>query len=216
MGNYLDKSGVIYLIGKIKTLLSKKVDVVEGKGLSTNDYTTNEKNKLAGIAAGAKVNVQSDWAETDTGSDAFIGNKPAINNPSLTVQRNGTTVGTFDGNGTADKKINITVPTTTEDLQNTSDYQTGDQVKQAINNAVGSITGIDFQIVSSLPASGVKGTIYLVSNNGSGTNIYDEYIWIQSSQKFEKIGTTDVDLSGYLKTTDVTAVTNSEIDAMFT
>ena len=33
-----------------------KVDKVEGKGLSTNDYTTTEKNKLAGIATGAEVN----------------------------------------------------------------------------------------------------------------------------------------------------------------
>ena len=33
--------------------LSTKVDKVSGKGLSTNDYTTAEKNKLAGIAAGA-------------------------------------------------------------------------------------------------------------------------------------------------------------------
>lgn len=33
-----------------------KVDKVSGKGLSTNDYTTTEKNKLAGIAAGAEVN----------------------------------------------------------------------------------------------------------------------------------------------------------------
>lgn len=35
---------------------SNKVDKVSGKGLSTNDYTTAEKNKLAGIAAGAQVN----------------------------------------------------------------------------------------------------------------------------------------------------------------
>lgn len=35
---------------------SGKVDKVSGKGLSTNDYTTAEKNKLAGIAAGAQVN----------------------------------------------------------------------------------------------------------------------------------------------------------------
>ena len=34
-----------------------KVDKVSGKGLSTNDYTTTEKNKLSGIAAGAQVNV---------------------------------------------------------------------------------------------------------------------------------------------------------------
>lgn len=39
------------------TELGKKVDVVEGKGLSTNDYTTGEKDKLEGIAAGAQVNV---------------------------------------------------------------------------------------------------------------------------------------------------------------
>lgn len=30
-----------------------KVDKIEGKGLSTNDYTTAEKNKLAGISASA-------------------------------------------------------------------------------------------------------------------------------------------------------------------
>ena len=33
-----------------------KVDKVEGMGLSTNDYTTNDKNKLSGIATGAEVN----------------------------------------------------------------------------------------------------------------------------------------------------------------
>jgi hypothetical protein len=62
----------------ITTALGSKVDTVPGKGLSTNDYTTSEKNKLAGIAAGAEVNVQSNWDETDTSSDAFIQNKPSI------------------------------------------------------------------------------------------------------------------------------------------
>ena len=37
--------------------IDTKVDKVSGKGLSTNDYTTEEKNKLSGIAAGAQVNV---------------------------------------------------------------------------------------------------------------------------------------------------------------
>lgn len=36
--------------------LDNKVDKVSGKGLSTNDYTTTEKNKLAGIETGAQVN----------------------------------------------------------------------------------------------------------------------------------------------------------------
>ncbi len=57
--------------------VSDKVDNVAGKGLSTNDYTNAEKNKLAGIAAGAEVNVQADWNVSDSNSDAFIKNKPS-------------------------------------------------------------------------------------------------------------------------------------------
>lgn len=53
---------------------SNKVDKIVGKGLSTNDYTTAEKNKLNGIAAGAEVNVQSDWNAVS--GDAMILNKP--------------------------------------------------------------------------------------------------------------------------------------------
>lgn len=37
----------------MNTALGNKVDKVSGKGLSTNDYTTAEKDKLAGIATGA-------------------------------------------------------------------------------------------------------------------------------------------------------------------
>lgn len=40
----------------VKDSLDNKVDKVSGKGLSTNDYTTADKDKLAGIAAGAEVN----------------------------------------------------------------------------------------------------------------------------------------------------------------
>lgn len=58
--------------------LDGKVDKVTGKGLSTNDYTTTEKNKLAGIAEGAEVNVQSDWNQTTTTADDYIKNKPTI------------------------------------------------------------------------------------------------------------------------------------------
>ena len=63
------------LAAKIESLFVKKES---GKGLSTNDYTTTEKSKLAGIAAGAEVNVQADWAETSTSSDAYIKNKPDV------------------------------------------------------------------------------------------------------------------------------------------
>lgn len=40
----------------VSNQIGTKVDKVEGKGLSTNDYTTAEKTKLAGIANGAEVN----------------------------------------------------------------------------------------------------------------------------------------------------------------
>ena len=83
-----------------------KVDKVIGKGLSTNDYTTAEQTKLAGIATGAEVNVNADWNAT-TG-DSQILNKPSIpaaqiqsdwnqtNNASLDYIKNKPTVGTGD------------------------------------------------------------------------------------------------------------------------
>lgn len=65
------------LAGAINEVNADKVDKESGKGLSTNDYTTTEKNKLSGIAAGAEVNVQSNWNESDSTSDAYILNKPS-------------------------------------------------------------------------------------------------------------------------------------------
>ena len=64
------------VINTLDSAITNKVDKIDGKGLSTNDYTTTEKEKLAGIAANAEVNVQSDWNETNESSDAFIKNKP--------------------------------------------------------------------------------------------------------------------------------------------
>lgn len=47
--------------------LATKVNTVEGKGLSTNDYTTAEQNKLKGIAEGAtKTIVEDSVASTST------------------------------------------------------------------------------------------------------------------------------------------------------
>lgn len=75
-------SSVQTSLGKADTALqehqdiSGKVDKVAGKGLSTEDYTTTEKSKLAGIASGAEVNVQSDWSQSDNTKDDYIKNKP--------------------------------------------------------------------------------------------------------------------------------------------
>jgi len=58
--------------------LADKVDKVAGKGLSEEDFTTTLKTKLDSVAAGAEVNVQSNWTEADATSDAYIQNKPTI------------------------------------------------------------------------------------------------------------------------------------------
>lgn len=60
----------------VDSKLDTKVDKVSGKQLSTNDYTNEDKTKLAGIAAGAEVNVNADW-NAESG-DAQILNKPTI------------------------------------------------------------------------------------------------------------------------------------------
>lgn len=147
-----------------------------------NNYTTAEKNKLSGVASGAQVNK----------------------------------IESIKVNGTAQtitsKAVDITVPTNNNQLTNGAGYQTASEVQTAINSAISGITGIDFQVVESLPATGTKGVIYLISNSGTGTNIYDEYIWV--TNRFEKIGTTEIDLSNYYNTTNLLALTNQEIDTI--
>ncbi len=71
----------VYTQAQVNTLLNDKVDKVAGKQLSTEDYTSAEKTKLAGIQAGAEVNVNADWNATS--GDAQILNKPTI--PSITI-----------------------------------------------------------------------------------------------------------------------------------
>ncbi len=67
-----------FTTGGAYTELAKKVDKEDGKILSTNDFTNADKTKLNGIAAGAEVNVQSDWTQTCNACDSYIKNKPTL------------------------------------------------------------------------------------------------------------------------------------------
>lgn len=120
------------------------------------------------------------------------------------------------------------LPTRVSDLTNDSNYQNATQVQTLIDSAIAGITGIEFVVVQSLPATGETGKIYLVSNSGAGQNIYDEYVWLTGTPgRYEKIGTTDIDLSNYVtynSTTDEFSksgsviaqyATNAEVDALF-
>lgn len=48
--SWLDRAGAVHLWKTIEAILGTKVDKIEGFGLSSNDYTTEEKNKLAGLS----------------------------------------------------------------------------------------------------------------------------------------------------------------------
>lgn len=197
---YLDKSGLTLLVSKIKAALGEKVDVVSGKGLSTNDYTSAEKQKLSGIASGAQANVIE---------------SVKVNGTALTPSA---------------KSVDVTVPTKVSQLTNDSGfqtstqvnsivtgkgYQTQSQVQSLINSAVGNITSIKYEKVSALPAAGSNGVIYLIAHSHGTQDIYDEYIWLTESKTFEKIGNTDIDLSGYVKSSGLTAISTNDLNAMW-
>lgn len=65
-------------ITDLQAEMKKKVDAEFGMGLSTNDFDDSDAMKLSGIEEGAQKNVQSDWNTSDTKSDAYIKNKPVI------------------------------------------------------------------------------------------------------------------------------------------
>lgn len=197
---YLDKSGLTLLISKIKTALGGKVDAVSGKGLSTNDYTSAEKQKLSGIASDAQANVIE------------------------SVKVNGTKL------TPSSKAVDVTVPTKVSQLTNDSGfqtstqvdsivtgkgYQTQTQVQSLINSAVGNITSIRYEKVTSLPLQGSNGVIYLVAHSHGTQDIYDEYIWLAETKTYEKIGNTDIDLSAYVKSSELTAITTNDLNTMW-
>lgn len=62
----LDKTGLTRLWQHIVARLGTKVDKVEGKGLSTNDFTTEEKGKLASIESGATKTIVDETLNTSS------------------------------------------------------------------------------------------------------------------------------------------------------
>lgn len=100
---------------KLSTAIRTQVDKIAGLEARTetdNNFTDALKTKLEGIAEGAEVNVQSDWNETSTTSDAYIKNKPSIpaaaKDGILTIKVNGEQKGTFSANQSTNSEIDIT------------------------------------------------------------------------------------------------------------
>ena len=190
---YLDKDGLLYVWQKIRSLfalktdLDSKVDKVSGKGLSTNDLT----NALKASYDQAVTQVQTLRAE---------GGQP---NTIEAIQLNGTPL-TPD----TSKTVNIV----SSSLSGYGITYTKAETNRAIQTAIGGLTQLSYQKVDALPATGSTGVIYLVAHSHGTQDIFDEYIWY--SNAFEKIGNTDIDLSGYLRAADLKAITNSDIDSL--
>lgn len=71
----------VYTKGEVNNLIPDLPDniVTDANYVHTdNNFTTTLKNKLDGIASGAEVNVQANWNETNSSSDAYILNKPTV------------------------------------------------------------------------------------------------------------------------------------------
>lgn len=238
---YQNKTGLSYFYGRIKNIfatqtaltngLADKVDKVNGKQLSTEDYSTAEKTKLGGVATGAEVNL----------IDSI-----SVNNTSVSPDAN--------------KNVNISVPTNNNQLTNGAGYQTASDVASAIDSAISGITGItfnfDYDTVSELPATGEEGTIYFIPDQSSfvettdtsfavgkkyfeydsttqsyiptedesmqagktyyelksGMNVYDEYVWSTEKSSYEMIGSASIDTSTLWSKSELTAITTQEID----
>lgn len=71
--------------------------------------------------------------------------------------------------------------------------------KTEVNNLIGNLKTIEIKVVSSLPSTGESNVIYLVAHSHGTGDVYDEYVWVASTTSYEKIGNTDIDLSGYVE-----------------
>ena len=152
-----------------------------------------DKAKLDGIAEGAQVNVL-EGVKVDGTELEIVDKKVNIDLSSYAKKTEVEAVqsvanaampkagGEFTGA--------ITVQAPTENMNPAT--------KKYVDDAIGGITGVEFRVVEALPETGEAGVIYLMAHSHGTQDIYDEYIWV--TDKFEKIGNTDIDLSGYVTT----------------
>ena len=110
------------------TIPSKTSDLTNDSGYITG-YTETDPVYSASAASGITSTDITNWNNKSDFSGSYndLTNKPTIptvNNATLTIQKNGTTVKTFTANASSNVTANITVPTQTSELTNNSGYIT--------------------------------------------------------------------------------------------
>lgn len=154
------------LTGQVLILEKTKVNKVEGKGLSTNDYTTPEKNKLAAIEAEANKYVL-----------------PAATASALGGVKIGSNITLADGGTISITKANVTsalgVDPTTTYVKKAGDTMTGILTSASTNNAI-VFKGLENCDITNFYT--MNGTLdsnsRLAIRNGLRFNWYDTYWYI--------------------------------------
>lgn len=194
MATYLDNAGVTQILTKIKSLLAKKAEITAiptKVSQLTNDrqYQTPDDVTFTISTRLGELDVPTTGGETK-----YICSISQTNGEISAKEK--------DFDNSVDDRIMT--------LLNQGSLADRSFVMERIENAVGKITSFEYKVVDSLPATseGKKGTIYLVAHNGStNQNSYDEYIFLpaegNTAARYEKIGTTDIDLTPYAKKTEI-------------
>lgn len=206
MATYLDNAGVTQILTKIKSLLAKKAEIT---AIPTKvSQLTNDSYYQTAYDVNSKINIKLgeldyDFANATIEEIGTSGTPEAGTGADIYV----TAVSETDGIISA-KKQSFGRMFTRQVIH--QGIPNGEWVKNEINSAVGKITSFEYKVVSSLPSTteGKKGVIYLVAHSGSTTNnVYDEYIFLpaegSTAARYEKIGTTDIDLTPYAKKTEI-------------
>ena len=128
---------------KIATSKISGLGTLATKSAVTSAEITDGTITNADIAADAKIVTSKISGLADVATSGLYGDLtgtptiPTVNNATLTIQKNGSTVDTFTANASANKTINITVPTTTSQLTNNSGFITS--VPVATANVLGGV-----------------------------------------------------------------------------
>ncbi len=97
-------------------------------------------------------------------------------------------------------KASIIDNLTSSDTEKALSARQGKILKELIDN----LANLQITVVDTLPTTGESNIIYLVKKAGTGTDIHDEYVYVEGN--WEKIGTTDVDLTNYYTKTQVDSI----------
>lgn len=184
MANFLDANGLLYLKTKIENLLFGKVDKVDGKGLSTNDYTSDEKLKLQGIESGANKTVINNTLTSTSTSEALAANQGKVLNDKITALSQ--TIGdagygdmlktTYDsnGNGVVDnaEKLGGNLP---------SYYAAKTDIPTVTNDLTDALranydAAYQYSLADHAPATAQENVIEAINVNGSAVTVTEKTV----------------------------------------